>query len=305
MKGRPFFCWRHPMRLARFGLALAALLSLLALPANAQVVSGSVRTADPSYLNGESRPLSLTPSGALRVVESTVALTGASAPQVQGTFANGAAPVGNPFSTACFYSVGTSPLVPDNAMGRCQATQRGSMKVTLFDTGATAIGVSNAGSDTINGAASNGLNVTAFGTVFDGTNFTRARSVVGAASTGLGTQAVAVAPHTVAAGAVVPARTTAAASSLVVKASAGNLYGWQVVAGASAGFVLVLDATSLPANGAVTPVQCVPVAANEYRIYDPGSIPDRYNTGIVIAFSTTGCFNLTASNAAFIRSRGL
>jgi len=164
------------MRLARFGLALAALLSLLALPANAQVASGSVRTADPSYVNGETRPLSLLPSGALRVHDGS---SGAAAQEVQGSTANFTVPTSNPFGMACVYTAGVPPIVTDNTLGRCQATQRGSIRVTLMDTGATAVGISNAGSDTVTGAATNGVNVTGFNFVFDGTQYVRQRGDVG------------------------------------------------------------------------------------------------------------------------------
>lgn len=98
-----------------------------------------------------------------------------------------------------------------------------------------------------------------------------------------------------------PSVTSAVGSSLVLKASAGNLYGWRVTTGASAGYVLVFNATSLPANGAVTPVDCVAVAANSTVGAGPFDIPERYGTGITIGFSTTGCFSLTASSTAFIR----
>lgn len=97
--------------------------------------------------------------------------------------------------------------------------------------------------------------------------------------------------------------TSSAASALVVRASAGNLYDWQVTAGASAGYVMIFNATSAPADGTVAPVQCVAVAANASVGSSLQTLPERFTTGIVIVFSTTGCFTKTASATAFIRAR--
>ena len=54
----------------------------------------------------------------------------------------------------------------------------------------------------------------------------------------------------------------AAASNLVLKASAGNLYSLTITIGATSGYAMLFDATSLPSNGAVTPVWCYPVTSN-------------------------------------------
>lgn len=93
--------------------------------------------------------------------------------------------------------------------------------------------------------------------------------------------------------------TAAVAGSLVLKASAGNLYGYNVVAGATAGYLMIFNSTTAPADGAVTPLVCVAVAANASvdRSFD---IPRRFTTGITMVFSTTGPFNKTVSNTAFL-----
>lgn len=78
--------------------------------------------------------------------------------------------------------------------------------------------------------------------------------------------------------------------------------------GASAGFVMVFDAASLPGNGAVTSctssatarpclMWCVPLAANSAVAVEWDS-PLRFTTGIVAGFSTTGCDTITASATA-------
>jgi len=83
-----------------------------------------------------------------------------------------------------------------------------------------------------------------------------------------------------------------------------------VVAGASAGYALVLDATSLPANGALTAcanagtarpclMWCAPIAANGY-VDKQWTSPMSFQSGVLVAFSTTGCATLTVSGTAQI-----
>ena len=105
---------------------------------------------------------------------------------------------------------------------------------------------------------------------------------------------------------IAPIATSAAASALVVKSSPGNLYGFSVTSGASAGFVLVFNATAAPADGAVTPAACYAIAANSSLSvsWQPGP-PLWLDTGITLVFSTTGCFTKTASATAFISAQAM
>lgn len=107
------------------------------------------------------------------------------------------------------------------------------------------------------------------------------------------------APSDLASAAVTQIATAAVAGSLVVKSSAGNLYDFNVVAGASAGFIMIFNATSAPADGAVTPALVIPLAANA-GLYMSLPYPRRFSTGITIVFSTTGPFSKTISATAFI-----
>lgn len=100
----------------------------------------------------------------------------------------------------------------------------------------------------------------------------------------------------------VPTATAAVGSNLVVKGTPGNLYSWVVTSGASAGYVMIFNATTLPADGAVTPADCRVIAANSTIGSGNYDIPERYSTGIVIGFSTTGCFSKAASATAYIRA---
>jgi len=71
--------------------------------------------------------------------------------------------------------------------------------------------------------------------------------------------------------------------------------------GASAGYFLVLDATAKPSNGAVTPVICRPIAANS-SVSLVFTNPARFDNGLVLLFSTTGCYTLTLSATAFFEA---
>lgn len=101
----------------------------------------------------------------------------------------------------------------------------------------------------------------------------------------------------IATGGITPVPSTAAESSRVFKASAGNLYAYQVTTGAAAGYVMIFNATSAPADGAVTPVKCVAVPARA-TVGVSNDPPEAFSTGITAVFSTTGCFTKTASATA-------
>lgn len=98
-----------------------------------------------------------------------------------------------------------------------------------------------------------------------------------------------------------PVKTSVAASSLVVKAGAGNLYTASCTA-AIAGYLMVFDATSAPADGTVTPTLVAAVGSGQTVEIDHSVIPDRFATGITLVFSTTGPFTKTASATAFMEA---
>jgi len=72
-----------------------------------------------------------------------------------------------------------------------------------------------------------------------------------------------------------------------------------ITTGGAAGFLMVFDATSAPADGAVTPRICRVVAANS-SLEVVFNAPVNFGTGITAVFSTTGCFVKTSSATAFI-----
>ncbi len=104
---------------------------------------------------------------------------------------------------------------------------------------------------------------------------------------------------------IIPVVSTAVETGHVIKASAGNLYSVSVTTGAVAGRVLIHNSATVPAAGAVTPVDCAIVSANSTVMlsYDP---PIELSAGISVSFSTaTTCFTQTDSATAFISGSAL
>lgn len=112
------------------------------------------------------------------------------------------------------------------------------------------------------------------------------------------------APSAAAAAGLTPVTTAALSANQIVKASAGNLYSFEISAdstlSAAAWWIMIYNATTAPADGAVTPLKCyaLPSGATSYSAAFP--TPVAFSTGITIGVSTTGCFTKTASIHAFI-----
>jgi hypothetical protein len=102
--------------------------------------------------------------------------------------------------------------------------------------------------------------------------------------------------------AIGPTVTTAAASSLALGPGPLNLYGFSGYSTVS-GWFLVFNATSAPADGAVTPVDFYPYTAAQAFAVDYSGAPLRGSTGLTIVFSTTGPYTKTASATASISAK--
>jgi len=103
---------------------------------------------------------------------------------------------------------------------------------------------------------------------------------------------------------ITPVVSAALEASHVLKATGGNLYSVYAsnLTGAGAGFLLVLNATSKPADGASTPIVCVPFSGGVAQAAYINIPPAVFSTGITAVVSTaTTCFTQTSSVAtAFI-----
>ncbi len=74
--------------------------------------------------------------------------------------------------------------------------------------------------------------------------------------------------------------------------------------GATAGFLLIMDSATDPGNGAVTPIHCIQAPAGTTVGYSVDGMPaEKFSTGVVTVFSTTGCFTETKSATAFFHAR--
>ena len=99
---------------------------------------------------------------------------------------------------------------------------------------------------------------------------------------------------------VTPQASAAAETSQVVPGGVTSLHGASITTGAVSGYFMILNAASDPGNGAVAPVKCVAVGADQTVgiTADPDTMWD-FPKGIVLVFSTSGCFTETQSATAF------
>lgn len=223
---------------------------------------------------------------------------------VAGNAASGAADAGNPVKVGGRYN-STKPTLDDGDRGDVQLTSTGMVGISIYgadsSNGASVVAGT---SDTVSASGAANLQVINKNLAYDGTDWGRMRTIVGNGGAGVGVLAMAPAAHSISAGAITPSVTSAAASNLVIKASAGNLYSLVTTTGAVGGYVMTFNATSAPADGAVTPVECVVISSYSTVGIDFGNgPPDRYSTGITAVFSSTGCFTKTASATAFFKAR--
>lgn len=87
-------------------------------------------------------------------------------------------------------------------------------------------------------------------------------------------------------------------ASHILKTGPGTFYGGEVTIGATAGFLLLFDSATIPADGAVLPLKCwVVPASSTIAVNCP--MPVACSSGISVVFSTTGPFSKTASASAF------
>lgn len=100
---------------------------------------------------------------------------------------------------------------------------------------------------------------------------------------------------------VAPVSSPSVSGGWVAASSATNAYRLSVTSGASAGYLMVFDATAVPADGAVVPKFCRPLAAGA-SVSMVFTSPASFRNGIVMVFSTTGCYAKAISNTAFFEA---
>ncbi len=102
---------------------------------------------------------------------------------------------------------------------------------------------------------------------------------------------------------ITPVVSATAEASHLIKAAPGSLYSLYVTTGPTAGYVMTFNANIAPADGTVSPVECVFAPANSTISISFNGPPDIYSLGIVAVFSSSGCFIKTASPTAFFKAR--
>ena len=111
--------------------------------------------------------------------------------------------------------------------------------------------------------------------------------------------AVVVAPSYLSADGITPVVSASAENAHVLKATPGNLYSvYATNLTATAGYLVVLNATSSPSDGAITPLAAVPLPASGVASIDftPGP-PEAYSTGITAV--------LTSAATPFTKTTGV
>lgn len=126
-------------------------------------------------------------------------------------------------------------------------------------------------------------------------------------TTDITTNGVEIAPTAASAAGITPVVSASLESGHILKASAGNLYSVTATVNNNAnGQIMVFNSTTVPADGAVTPIECINVNAGGTVSINPGmnGPPEQFSTGISVAFSSAGsCFSKTASANAFFNGK--
>jgi hypothetical protein len=102
---------------------------------------------------------------------------------------------------------------------------------------------------------------------------------------------------------IVSSQSSAVEGSHVFKSSAGLLNGFDATSGGTAGYLLILDSATVPADGPVAPRFCFALPATQTTGASWLSYPVNFNNGIVVVFSSTGCFTKTISSTAFFSAQ--
>lgn len=136
--------------------------------------------------------------------------------------------------------------------------------------------------------------------LWNGSTLSLQRDMPGAAlTTGFGVAAAAIRSTDSANAGIISVVSAAAGNNLVLKASAGNLYSaYATNLTATAGFLVILNAVSSPADGAITPLECAPLPAN-------GNVSISYNPGPAARFGTGITAVVTSAATCFTKTTGV
>lgn len=202
------------------------------------------------------------------------------------------------------------PTLTDGQQVGLQTDANGQLKVTVSGGGSNAC-ASATGSAVPSAACANGINVggtlrgqtgsnptgTTYSAHSDITSVGGTTVTAGSGLSSAGTQRITEA-------AASPTSSSALAANSVICGGACQLTGFNVSADSTlsgaAWWLMIYNATSAPADGAVTPAKCYAAPSGTTSLSGAFTAPLNLTTGAVLGVSTTGCFTKTASTHAFI-----
>lgn len=100
---------------------------------------------------------------------------------------------------------------------------------------------------------------------------------------------------------VAPTSSPTVSGGWVAASTRTDAYRLAASSSSTAGYFMVFDATTVPADGAVVPKFCRAVAAGA-SVSLVFVNPAAFRNGIVMVFSTTGCYTKTISATAFFEA---
>lgn len=218
-----------------------------------------------------------------------------------GSIASGATDSGNPVKIGGVFNT-TRPTIASGQRGDIQIDANGNLMAKLAIAPTTGLDGFSNGSFGYQQNATTGTSSPLLpgqgNYIFNATTWDRMRGINGASPLGTGTAAVAIAPTAAATGGIVPIVSSSAENNHVLKGTPGNLYSvYATNLTSTAGFLLVLNSATSPADGAVTPLECAPLPAN-------GAASISYNSGPPAVFSTGITAVITSAATCFTKTTG-
>ncbi len=235
------------------------------------VSSGKANAAAPTLIEGTNNPISTDLSANQRVIDAAV-LAAVQAPIPAGTNVIGKVDIPSGGVVAGAYASGAVPDIAAAGLTDAAACTSGtSVLACLRQMDADVKAAIPAGTNIIGNVR---VDQTTPGT----------------------TNGVAIAPSAAAGVGISAVVSGSAEASHVLKGSGGNLYGaYATNLTATAGFLAILNSTTAPGDGAITPLACVPLPGNSSAYISRGAGPPQvYSTGITaVVTSAATCFTKT------------
>lgn len=203
-------------------------------------------------------------------------------------------------------SVNAAMFAGTTATQSGSGTSTGALRVELPTNGTGLVNVAQ-GSAALSATNGGFQNILQGNAVLSATNGTFANVLQGNAALSTSNPSFSTPIPSTASGAALTGNSCgSAASSCVLKASAGNFYGAYAEC-TSACWLMVFNATSAPSNGATTAgiasgnlVECIDIAAAGSKSVNYPTFPRPFSVGITVAISSTACATLTLSTVGFI-----